>query len=40
MTPASMTRFLKALYREAGVSGASSHSGRRALIKRLAECQM
>ena len=37
MTPASMTRFLKALYREAGVSGASSHSGRRALITRLAE---
>jgi len=37
MTPASMARFLKALYREAGVSGASSHSGRRTLITRLAE---
>src|SRR5260221_6787596 len=32
MTPASMARFLKALYREAGISGASSHSGRRTLI--------
>jgi integrase/recombinase XerD len=28
MTPASMARFLKALYRDAGISGASSHSGR------------
>jgi integrase/recombinase XerD len=37
MTPASMARFLKALYREAGISGASSHSGRRTLITRLAE---
>ena len=35
MTPASMARFLKALYREAGISGASSHSGRRTLITRL-----
>jgi integrase/recombinase XerD len=32
MTPASMARFLKGLYREA-----SSHSGRRTLITRLAE---
>jgi len=31
MTAASMARFLKALYREAGVSNASSHSGRRTL---------
>ena len=37
MTPASMARFLKGLYREAGISGASSHSGRRTLITRLAE---
>jgi integrase/recombinase XerD len=37
MTPASMARFFKALYREAGISGASSHSGRRTLITRLAE---
>jgi integrase/recombinase XerD len=37
MTPASMGRFLKGLYREAGISGASSHSGRRTLITRLAE---
>src|SRR6266508_4261495 len=37
MTLASMARFLKALYREAGVSGASSHSGRRTLITRLVE---
>src|SRR6266404_6065197 len=37
MTPASMARFIKALYREAGISGASSHSGRRTLITRLAE---
>ena len=37
MTPGSMARFLKALYREAGISGASSHSGRRTLITRLAE---
>jgi integrase/recombinase XerD len=37
MTPASMARFLNALYREAGISGASSHSGRRTLITRLAE---
>jgi integrase/recombinase XerD len=37
MTPASMARFLKALYREAGLPGASSHSGRRTLITRLAE---
>jgi hypothetical protein len=33
-TPASMARFLKGLYREAGISGASSHSGRRTLITR------
>jgi integrase/recombinase XerD len=37
MTPVSMARFLKGLYREAGLSGASSHSGRRTLITRLAE---
>jgi hypothetical protein len=37
MTPASMARFIKALYREAGISGASSHSGRRTLITRLAD---
>jgi integrase/recombinase XerD len=37
MTPGSMARFLKALYAEAGISGASSHSGRRTLITRLAE---
>jgi hypothetical protein len=37
MTPASIVRFLKALYREAGISNASSHSGRRTLITRLAE---
>jgi integrase/recombinase XerD len=37
MTPALMARFLKALYAEAGISGASSHSGRRTLITRLAE---
>jgi integrase/recombinase XerD len=37
MTPYSMARFLKALYLEAGVVGASSRSGRRTLITRLAE---
>ena len=37
MTAGSMARFLKALYVEAGVAGASSHSGRRTLITRLAE---
>jgi integrase/recombinase XerD len=37
MTAASMARFLKTLYREAGIAGASSHSGRRTLITRLAE---
>jgi integrase/recombinase XerD len=37
MTPASMARFIKALYREAGIANASSHSGRRTLITRLAE---
>jgi integrase/recombinase XerD len=37
MTACSMARFLKSLYREAGVAGASSHSGRRTLITRLAE---
>ncbi|HTM72359.1 MAG TPA: site-specific integrase [Pseudolabrys sp.] len=37
MTPGSMARFLKALYAEAGIGGASSHSGRRTLITRLAE---
>lgn len=33
----SMARFLTALYREAGISGATSGSGRRTLIIRLAE---
>ena len=37
MTACSMARFLKELYREAGIAGASSHSGRRTLITRLAE---
>ena len=37
LTPSSMARFLKALYGEAGIAGASSHSGRRTLITRLAE---
>jgi integrase/recombinase XerD len=37
MTACSMARFLKALYAEAGVAGASSQSGRRTLITRLAE---
>ena len=37
MTAGSMARFLKALYAEAGIAGASSHSGRRTLITRLAE---
>jgi len=32
MTPASMARFVKALYAEARITGASSHSGRRTLI--------
>ena len=37
MTACSMARFLKAIYAEASVAGASSHSGRRTLITRLAE---
>lgn len=37
LTSASMGRFLKQLYREAGLPAASSHSGRRTLITRLAE---
>ena len=37
MTACSTARFLKALYAEAGIAGASSHSGRRTLITRLAE---
>ncbi len=37
MRAGSMARFLKALYREAGIAGASSHSGRRTLITGLAE---
>jgi integrase/recombinase XerD len=37
LTAASMARFLKCLYREAGLTGASSHSGRRTLITGLAE---
>ena len=32
-----MARFLKSLYREAGVASATSHSGRRTLITGLAE---
>ena len=32
-----MARFLKSLYREAGLPSASSHSGRRTLITSLAE---
>jgi integrase/recombinase XerD len=37
MTACSMARFLKGLYLEAGIRGASSHSGRRTLITGLAE---
>jgi integrase/recombinase XerD len=37
MMARSMARFLKAVYAEAGVAGAASHSGRRTLITRLAE---
>ncbi len=37
MTAYSMARFLKAIFAEAGLAGASSHSGRRTLITRLAE---
>ena len=37
MTAGSMARFLKSLFAEAGIAGASSHSGRRTLITRLAE---
>ncbi len=37
MTAYSMARFLKAIYAEAGLAGASSHSGRRTLLTRLAE---
>ena len=37
LRPPSMARFLKAVYREAGLLNASSHSGRRTLITRLAE---
>src|SRR5262249_60835366 len=36
MTPACMGRFLKSLYREAGISGATSPSVRRPLDTRLA----
>jgi integrase/recombinase XerD len=32
-----MARFLKYLYREAGIASATSHSGRRTLITGLAE---
>ncbi len=32
-----LDRFIKALYRGARIAGASSHSGRRTLITRLAE---
>jgi integrase/recombinase XerD len=37
LSPSSMARFLKCLYREAGLPTASSHSGRRTLITSLAE---
>ena len=37
LTACSMARFLNYLYREAGVASATSHSGRRTLITRLAE---
>jgi integrase/recombinase XerD len=37
LTAASMARFLKCLYVEAGIAKASSHSGRRTLITGLAE---
>ena len=37
LTAASMARFLKQLYVEAGISNASSHSGRRTFITGLAE---
>ena len=37
LRPSSMARFLKSLYREAGLPTASSHSGRRTLITSLAE---
>lgn len=37
MTAGSVARFLKELYREAGLPQASSHSGRRTLITQLAE---
>jgi len=37
MTAASVARFLTALYRDAGVPDATSHSGRRTLITGLAE---
>jgi integrase/recombinase XerD len=37
MTACSMARFLKGLYRDAGIAHASSHSGRRTLITGLAE---
>jgi integrase/recombinase XerD len=37
LSPSSMARALKSLYREAGLPTASSHSGRRTLITNLAE---
>jgi integrase/recombinase XerD len=37
MTPSSMARFLKGLYKEAGLPKASSHTGRRTFITSLAE---
>jgi len=37
MTATSMARFLKQLYIETGIPGASSHSGRRTMITQLAE---
>lgn len=37
MTAGSMARFFKALYSEAGIANATSHSGRRTLITNLAE---
>ncbi len=37
MTAGSMARFLKHVYREAGIPNASSHTGRRTFITSLAE---
>lgn len=37
LTPSSMARYLKDMYRDAGIPNASSHSGRRTMITQLAE---